>query len=415
MMHRPTAKAKGITFQSPRRKVALVSKKMGLDSDGRHFLSGTGIVFNSGTPPKKRKLLSIDDESLPEVGPSSALTDGPDVTINDIASAEAEAMEDRVKNGVSRVFAGWKPHFRDLLAVLLATEAHVNIPSLCSAALCAECIMNGHHHDPFHWIDVWNGEFFDKVDLLTLGYRLCLGHYGACCPYVVDHVSPSKLVVTHTNGVHEVRTHWCHCPGAPGRVFQMLHAGLFPVTLDHLESAFTVPLLKEWHMHALMLKKGAYDYIYALRRLSNNSAPQTVKNRYREFNIISRIWHHLTMMKCAGNFHGLVLPNRDPQSLTVPCFTCPWPGMNMPRDWKDTPASLAYIHACELGGDGNHGLQKKRKHDDPNDISLGLGQGYFVHPDKMTQYMESIEAEPAMRQPVCSMVRSLTRKTAGNM
>ncbi|GBE84379.1 hypothetical protein SCP_0603580 [Sparassis crispa] len=101
-MHRPMAKAKGITFQSPRCKVALVSKKMGLDSDGRHFLSSTGIVFDSGTPPKKRKLLSIDDESLPEAGPSSALTDGPDVAMNDIASAEAEAMEDRVKNGVSR-------------------------------------------------------------------------------------------------------------------------------------------------------------------------------------------------------------------------------------------------------------------------------------------------------------------------
>ncbi|KAL6302304.1 hypothetical protein BKA93DRAFT_737195, partial [Sparassis latifolia] len=272
-----------------------------------------------------------------------------------------------------------------------------------SAALCAECIVNGHCHNPFHWIDVWNGEFFDKVDLSTLGYRLCLGHYGACCPYVVDHVSPSKLVITHTNGVHEVRTHWCHCPGAPGRIFQMLRAGLFPATLDHLESAFTVLLLKEWHMHVLTLKKGVYDYIYALRRLSNNSAPQTVKNRYREFNIISRIWHHLTMMKRAGNFHGLVLPNRDPQSLTVPCFTCPWPGMNMPRDWKDTPASLAYIHTCELGGDGNHSLQKKRKHDDPNDVSLGLGQGYFVHPDKMTRYMESIEAEPAVRQLVCSM------------
>ncbi|KAL6299356.1 hypothetical protein BKA93DRAFT_742425 [Sparassis latifolia] len=319
---------------------------------------------------------------------------------------------------------GWKPHFRDLLMVLLATEAHANIPSLCvygapsaarcrdcfqSAALCAECIciVNDHRHDPFHWIDVWNGEFFDKVDLSTLGYRLCLGHYGACCPYVVDYISPSKLVVTRTNRVHEVRTHWCHCLSAPGRIFQMLHAGLFPATLNHPESAFTVPLLKEWHMHMLTSKKGAYDYIYTLRRLSNNSAPQTVKNRYREFNIISQIWHHLTMMKHAGNFHGLVLPNHDPQSLMVPCFTCPC--MNMPRDWKDTLASLTYIHACELGGAGNHSLQKKRKHDDLNDVSLRLGQGYFVHQDKMTRYMESIKAEPAVCQPVCSMPETCSR------
>ncbi|KAL6300832.1 hypothetical protein BKA93DRAFT_819272 [Sparassis latifolia] len=254
-------------------------------------------------------------------------------------------------------------------------------------AFCGACISKAHRHDPFHWIDLWNGEFFEKVDMGMLGYILYLGHHGQPCPDLVDCLKPSKFVVTHTNGIHELAVHWCHCAGAPERISQMLHAGLFPATLDHPESAFTVALLKEWHMHALTSKKGVYDYMYTIRRLTNNSAPHTVKNRYREFNIVSRIWHYITMMKRSGNFHGMALLNCDPQSLTVPCFTCPWLGMNMLR--------ARYIHTCELGGNGNHGLQKKRKHDDPNDISLGLRQGYFVHPDKMSEYMDSIEAEPA--------------------
>ncbi len=54
----------------------------------------------------------------------------------------------------------------------------------------------------------------------------------------------------------------------------------------------------------------------------------------------------------------------------------------------------SYIHACELGGDGNHGLQKKRKRDDPSDMSLAPGQGYFVDARKMKDYMEDIQSEP---------------------
>ena len=56
--------------------------------------------------------------------------------------------------------------------------------------------------------------------------------------------------------------------------------------------------------------------------------------------------------------------------------------------WKNR-----YIHACELGGDGNHGLQKKRKHDDPDDFSLSAGKGYFVDAAKMQSYLEGIDLE----------------------
>lgn len=62
--------------------------------------------------------------------------------------------------------------------------------------------------------------------------------------------------------------------------------------------------------------------------------------------------------------------------------------------------SSRYIHACELGGDGNHGLQKKRKRDDPEDVSLCEGKGYFVDPATMKSYLESIELEAAVSELV---------------
>lgn len=66
-----------------------------------------------------------------------------------------------------------------------------------------------------------------------------------------------------------------------------------------------------------------------------------------------------------------------------------------------------YIHACELGGDGNHGLQKKRKRDDPNDVSLCQGKGYFVDPDIMKTYLEGIDSEAAVSQVIHSEVLEL--------
>lgn len=102
--------------------------------------------------------------------------------------------------------------------------------------------------------------------------------------------------------------------------------------------------------------------------------------------------------------------------LTVPYLACPWPGFNMPSNWKDTPPELAcvqyrnlvplanlgcrYIHACELGGDGNHRLQKKIKRDDPDDVSLSEGLGYFVDREKMKIYLDNVDLEAAVRPHV---------------
>ncbi|GBE89483.1 hypothetical protein SCP_1601450 [Sparassis crispa] len=388
-MTRRAGTAKGITFHASRRKVAIVSKKMEMDDKGRHFLANTQVRYTPESPAKKRKVSCDSEEGVADAGPSEVQTAEPDIVMHEGSPKQPAATTGQVKNWVSRVLAEWTPRLHDLLTDLLSAEAHLNIPG---TVFCGACISKAHRHDPFHWIDLWNGEFFEKVNMGMFGYILYLGHHGQPCPDLVDRLKPSKFVVMH-NGIHKLAVHWCHCAGAPERILQMLHARLFPTTLDHPESAFTVVLLKEWHMHALTSKKGVYDYMYAIRHLTNNSAPHTVKNQYKEFNIVSQIWRYITMMKRSGNFHGMALPNRDPQSLTVPCFTCPWPGMNMPQDWRQTPA--VYIHTCELSGDGNHGLQKKRKHDDLNDVSLGLGQGYFVHPDKMSEYMDSIEAEPA--------------------
>ncbi|KAH9936583.1 uncharacterized protein B0H18DRAFT_868044, partial [Fomitopsis serialis] len=312
---------------------------------------------------------------------------------------------------ISKVLDEWKPRFASILEDILAGEVPVGIGAQCACGQapatvrcgdclqaplqCCSCLVSSHARNPFHWIDKWTGRFLEKQDLSDIGLVVYLGHHGDRCRYLRPTATPITYTITHSNGIHRVRLHECHCPHKLDTVSQLLRAGLFPATLERPESAFTFDVLRQWDLHFLASKKGAYDYFEALRRLTDNSGTRPVKNRYRELNLIGRLWQHLVAEKRAGLHHGLSLPNRR-ASITVPCFACPWPGFNMPVNWKDTPKDLSYVHACELGGDGNHGLQKKCKRDDPDDVSLCEGKGYFVDPKKMKNYLDEIASEPAV-------------------
>ncbi|TFY50348.1 hypothetical protein EVJ58_g11087, partial [Rhodofomes roseus] len=306
-------------------------------------------------------------------------------------SAGASKQGRTVKNGISKVLADWRPRFTSMLEDILEGELPPNVGAICS---CGKAAANVRCRDfaPFHWIERWNGRCLEKQDLGELGLVLYLGHGGLRCPCLPEVATPIVYTVTHINGIHRVPIHHCCCPRARDSVSQLLRLRLFPATLERPESAFSFELLRQWDLHFLTSKKGTYDFYEALRRLTDNSGTRTVKNRYRELNLAGRIWQHLTSLKRSGLHHGLSLPNR-PVSVTVPCFACPWPGFNLPPNWRDTPSELAYIHGCELGGDGNHGLQKKRKRDDPADTSLAEGQGFFVDPAKTKDYLEEIAGD----------------------
>lgn len=142
-----------------------------------------------------------------------------------------------------------------------------------------------------------------------------------------------------------------------------------------------------------------------------------VQDRYREFMFVTRLWRFLKMFKRAGRCHGITYPNRDSNLLTVPCFTCPWPGVNLPDDWENTPEKLQqvsnisrswfladhmprYIYRLFLGADGNHSLQKKTKPGDDTDYSLVGDHGFFNDPTKLEGFLERISKNSD--KPVCA-------------
>lgn len=132
---------------------------------------------------------------------------------------------------------------------------------------------------------------------------------------------------------------------------------------------------------------------------------------------VARIWRYLKMYKRSGQCHGIEYPNRDTSLLTVPCFTCPWPGVNLPPDWEKTPSHLKwallasdfvhswayqrtiqyyrYIYRLFLGADGNHSLQKKTKPGDDSDYSLVGDRGFFNNPLKLKGFLQRFPKDTA--------------------
>lgn len=185
----------------------------------------------------------------------------------------------------------WTPLFGSLLEDILSREADQGIPGECTCGekahyrclecsvahpQCQSCIVKTHRHLPFHWVDFWDDGFFRRMDLASLGLILHLGHHGMPCDEIATDRAPSTLIITHTNGIHESKVHWCACKGCPSRVSQLVRAGLFPATPENPESAFTIKLLEEFHLHTLTSKKSAYDFFKALYRLTNNAFPDDV-------------------------------------------------------------------------------------------------------------------------------------------
>ncbi|RPD67426.1 hypothetical protein L227DRAFT_486469, partial [Lentinus tigrinus ALCF2SS1-6] len=207
-----------------------------------------------------------------------------------------------------------------------------------------------------------------------------LGHFGTRCDQSPTVVSPHVLTVTHTNGIHEVHVEYCHCPRCPSVYEQLLLAGLMPATSDKPASAFTFQVLDDAHEDLLTSKKSGYDYMRKLRRHTNNACAH------------SR----------AGQCHGVKYPNRDPKLLTVPCFACPWEGVNLPDDWRKTPQSLRYIYRWFGGADGNHSLQQKMKPRDDTDYSLVGANGFFSDIRKLDGFLQAYPKDSAKVVQTCS-------------
>jgi hypothetical protein len=175
---------------------------------------------------------------------------------------------------------------------------------------CDACCVSAHTNHPFHRIDRWNGNFFEKSDLLTHRLPLDLCHYPDACPLIplnyetqmsdldisddgdeyADGHPPSEpsastthsgsrsyLIIVSSTGIFRRSIRWCHCAKSPAQYVQLLlRAKLFPASFKNPKTAFTFEVLDHFRLDALECKTAVMNFMSKLQRMTNEAFPSCV-------------------------------------------------------------------------------------------------------------------------------------------
>ena len=151
-------------------------------------------------------------------------------------------------------------------------------------------------------------------------------------PKGYDRYGNQWMTITDITGVHALPVHICDCAGSPQTYLQLLELGIYPVTYDRPQSAFTTRLLDDFDLDNLETKCSAQSYYEKLRRLTSNTYPYLIPDRYREFMTCARQWRNLNQHKRAGTLFEDSTSSKRGRLATF-CPACPQPGINLPDGW----------------------------------------------------------------------------------
>ncbi|KAF8144371.1 hypothetical protein K438DRAFT_1435719, partial [Mycena galopus ATCC 62051] len=262
---------------------------------------------------------------------------------------------------------------------------------------CRACVVREHRYNPFHHIERWDSKMFVRDALATQPH----------CPHRRPNAPDiAEFTIGDHNGFHTSWIEFCQClrPGDSGRWQQLVAVRLFPASFEQPQTAFTFTAMKQFHVHSLASKKSAYDYVKALCQLSNNAAPTTIANRYREFLFACRIWRYLTLQRRTGQAHGIDehVPHRRAASLALRCPACPEVGFNMTLEEMANATEeeryLQHKYTLYVSPNGNFKLQRKKKREDPDDFALNDGNAYFPPNEDFKAYVKLIKSEKQEEQ-----------------
>ncbi|KAF7346690.1 CxC2 domain-containing protein [Mycena sanguinolenta] len=269
--------------------------------------------------------------------------------------------------------------------------------------LCGQCCVQEHAKNPLHIIHEWNGIFFAKTSLRTLGLRVQLGHApGDRCAH--PQAGYGEFVVLHHNGIHTVNVDFCGCDSAhrAEHYIQLLRAGWYPASDERPQTAATFQLLDEFHLHTLQAKTTAYDFYSVLERLTDNTGVKP-PDRYQVFLRMARQYRHLLMLKRAGRGHDPSgVWGTAPGELAVLCPVCPDPKVNLPEDWEKAPPEDQFLYVLFLAIDACFRLKRRMISSEIKDPGLGTGWAYVTENPPYRHYLLSVtdQKEPLSIMPI---------------
>ncbi|KAF8520889.1 hypothetical protein BU17DRAFT_46186, partial [Hysterangium stoloniferum] len=217
------------------------------------------------------------------------------------------------------------------------------------ASKCGMCAIDGHRRLPCHRLTKWNGKSFEKWSLESMGLVFGMNHSGEQCPHENTDSGSQILTVMDTNSLHNVQIGWCRCARAPELHDQLLNVSLIPATTLRPVTAFTFRVMKLFHMLNLVGQLTPWDFCGMIQRLTDNADSRNVQDVYRQFNQIQCQWRAVRAWKHAGmtslNAESPVI------GIGMDCVSCPMPGINIPKNWREDPDAGVVLHIESISDD----------------------------------------------------------------
>ncbi|KAI9429672.1 hypothetical protein H4582DRAFT_1826218 [Lactarius indigo] len=302
---------------------------------------------------------------------------------------------------------------------------------------CKECCLQIHTRSPFHWMSHWTGTHFAPISLISIGFKLCLGHDGKPCPltdmhgisdtlydFAGDVLDPSEgntrrtrtaksgnplITIVNQTGVFDMDVLFCICPNAGADDEQLLQAGIFPSTFKQIETAFTFSVLDDFLADNLECKTTAQQYYSKLQSITNRMFPDHVPNLYKQLLRASRQWRDLRNRIQNGLGHLQVRDPANDGSMAIFCPACPQPGINLPDDWKDRYNDEPYAFIKHLIRtfimDGNFSAEHMRCRTGEADIPLSAGMAFMANPNSYKAHLHS--GQEISQPSTCNTYRAI--------
>ncbi|TEB21039.1 hypothetical protein FA13DRAFT_1834789 [Coprinellus micaceus] len=287
------------------------------------------------------------------------------------------------------------------------------------SAACSTCFIKSHVHSPMHWADVWSPDrgFFLQHDISALpdSPGIYLGHGGSPCPNVaLGFVPKETFTIIDTNGIHSTKVQFCSC-GIGDRAEQLLNARLFPGTFRRPRLAFSFAMLHDFHVHHLTSALPAYDYIAALRHLTDGFFFKDAANPYDQFRDVFKMWRILEAEMRAGQLHGIdqFFPRRPPGNLAVMCPACIEFGVNTTdAEHAVCDPSLRHLYQLLFTADGNFQANHYLKTNDPKLISFYRGRAFFPGDPQYRVFARRVKKDgPGTEQKTtCSYLNAINKQ-----
>ncbi|KAJ7758916.1 hypothetical protein B0H14DRAFT_2300998, partial [Mycena olivaceomarginata] len=261
------------------------------------------------------------------------------------------------------------------------------------ALYCEACVVACHAVLPTHWIQEWNGSFFERWSLKELKLVVQLGHpHGTGCQNPIKAIK--NFVVIDVTGIHYVDLNFCNCDSRVERRQQLMRASLWPATARDPQTCATFAVIRLFQILNCQGKVSAHDFLWSLELLTNNDGRSPVPDRRRAFRHIVCQYRITVMMKRAGRGHAPSGVNGTAQGeLALPCRACPQPGRNLPKGWDRINWEEIYKFFLFIAQDCNFRLINRNVGSAAKDPILNDGCGYFINHGKYTVFLSGHVSE----------------------